>query len=39
LSLTFTPVRLSYTLRLVSQDGDSRELILPVSTIPAGTDA
>lgn len=34
LSLTFTPVRLTYQLELTSRAGSTRELLLPVATIP-----
>lgn len=34
ISLTFTPLQLSYRLKLLSRAGDSRELNLPVSTLP-----
>lgn len=34
LSLTFTPLQLSYRLKLLSAAGDTRELTLPVSTLP-----
>jgi hypothetical protein len=33
-SLTFTPLQLSYSLKLTSASGDSRALTLPVSTLP-----